>query len=186
MFDNKKYIEPIKEIAKKKKELLDEEYCLLRHWQINLDFYLKDADYILINNCMWVKINKIESGTIKLGKNHSNKYKTPSWYRIDGLVVFDDDTDEINRTFAPGISINVTDTIKKIDEEAFNQALQERSSKVFADTEKNFKIQYYHYHSRFNDYVLEKYPDLFPQQVHDFVNRLEAKLDEELNSKEDW
>ena len=76
--------------------------------------------------------------------------------------------------------------VKIIDEETFNQALQERSSKVFADTEKNFKIQYYHYHSRFNDYVLEKYPDLFPQEVHDFVNRLEEKLDEELNSSEDW
>ena len=91
------------------------------------------------------------------------KHKTPSWYRISGLVVFDDDTDEINRSFAPGRNINITDTVKKIDKEAFNQALQERCEKVFADTEKNFEIQYSHYHSRFNDYVLEQYPDLFPQ-----------------------
>lgn len=186
MFDSKKYVDFAEEIQKKREILQEEEYCLLRNWQINLDCYLKDVDYILVNDCMWVKVDKIESGTIRLGKNHSNGHKTPSWYRINGLVVFDDDTDEINRTFAPGISINITDTVKKIDKEVFNQALQERCSKVFADTEKNFKIQYYHYHSRFNDYVLEKYPDLFPQQVHDFVNRLEVKLNEELNSKEDW
>ena len=186
MFDNKNYRELSKEIAKKRKELLDEEDCLIKRWQVHLDFYLKDADYILINDCIWVKIDKIESGTVRLGKNLMDKHTTPSWYRINGLVVFDDDTDEINNSFAPSRNINITDCVKKINEEVFNQALQERSSKVFADTEKNFKIQYYHYHSRFNDYVLEKYPDLFPQEVHDFVNRLEAKLDEELKLKEDW
>ena len=185
MFDNKNYIELSKEIAEKRKELLDEEYCLLRRWQVNLDFYLKDVDYILINDCIWIKIDKIESGTVRLGKNLMDKHKNPSWYRISGLVVFDDDTNEINRSFAPGQSINITDTVKKIDEETFNQAFQERCEKVFADTEKNFEIQYSYYHSRFNDYVLEKYPGLFPQYAHDFVNRLEKKLDEELNSSED-
>ena len=176
MFDNREYVDLQKQLQIDKIELVNKEYEMYKNWTENLASFINDAEskYLLINDCTVIKVEDTCSGVIKQGDK-----SVIHWFRLFGLVIYDDDLNLIYDSFSGIYKLNLTDKIQLITKEEFDVKFKEKCDIVFADTETNFNIQLHHYISRFDECVLEKYPEMFPQSVHDFVERLNEKLDNE-------
>ena len=179
MFDNSVFLKIKENLNEQRKKIYEEEYLLFNDWINNLNLFLGDDKngFLIVNDSIYIKYDSIDSKIF----NTFNISEPPLYYyRLYGLTVSDSGK-SIDTTFSHCISINIKDKIKKCTEKEFFTQLNMCCEKIFNNSEENFNFQYKCYTSRFYDYILKShdYFKLFPDYVHDFLNKLEERYNQE-------
>lgn len=179
MFNNNFYADKLKQINVQRSILSNEEHDLLVNWKEHMDSFLKDKKYIIVNETTYIMIDNIHSNIIKSkGLLFGNLDSSLCNYTINGLVI-NTDKKIINQGFCDHKNINMSDNVILCSELNFKSKFEVKCEELFNHSEYNILQQYKYYTSSFKENVLNTYYDLFPIYAHFFIEKLEAKIEEE-------
>lgn len=183
MFNNEEYKQQYEALEREHREIEVRKTDLIKKWIKDLTAYLNNnpTGYVKVSNYWYVKVDNISSGAV-LPSNSSPVY----WFRIEGLCFSVkresrktprtiDDVFALNKTIKTGY------TVEKCSKEEFQEKLTEVCNEVFSDSEANTMFQTMNYTSRFHDGIMQKYPDMFAEDVKRFLEKMEKIIEQELN-----
>jgi hypothetical protein len=180
MFNNNLFTLKLNQINEQRSKLSAEEHDLFVNWKTQMDVYLEGKKFININESTFIMIDNIDSCIYKTtGLLAGNLDSSLCYYTIQGLVI-NIDKNTINQAFCDHKNIIVSDNVIICSELTFKSIFEMKCKEIFNHSDFNIEYQYKYYTPYFKENILTKYNTRFPIFVHEFIKKMEDKLEEEL------